>query len=560
MSLLPLIKRAALCPAAPLVLLLVGLLAPVAVLSAEPKLRIESLDVGEYPFLKARVRLSLPAGSQAEPGSEQFSAQEFLGRREVPAGIVESSVVAAENQGLRLVLLIDATRSVPPRAFRRSLRAAVRLVEGLGPSDRVAVYSLNGRAHLRSDFGESTESTKSSIRRIRRDGRVTKIYDALEVAVKRARSVAVEAGKLENGPARSAVVLFTDGRDEGSLISVEECSRLAILPGDTRVPVSTVLYGRRANSRKLNKLAELTGGQLIRGLAAGDLSELLQKVRRLPVQVRTLRLRSDLSRSRSLFPGETVEVLISWADGQSRATGRSSYVVPWEGYIRMSLESPFGWLMLVVAAALILGMVVAIAMALSRSMAAARKTAASAPPAPEIAPAGAVGVPTVSAMPHSSPSEFPHDFERSTEYAPGRQRVAEQTRLSTREQVDRERFSFLQNYSYRILQNALREANRYERAQLVQMDAASGTPLREFDLFLERTVIGSGQWSDIRLADQSVAAVHARIRQVDHRYVIYDLSTGAPTYLNHRKVLRPRALHDGDLLRIGRSTFRFRGA
>ncbi|HMZ37953.1 MAG TPA: FHA domain-containing protein, partial [Leptospiraceae bacterium] len=82
---------------------------------------------------------------------------------------------------------------------------------------------------------------------------------------------------------------------------------------------------------------------------------------------------------------------------------------------------------------------------------------------------------------------------------------------------------------------------------------------REYDLFLENTALGSGRWASIRVEDSGAAKVHAKVKRVDSRYVLYDLMGGSSVFLNGKKLLRPRGLHDGDEIKLGRSVFQFRG-
>jgi pSer/pThr/pTyr-binding forkhead associated (FHA) protein len=116
----------------------------------------------------------------------------------------------------------------------------------------------------------------------------------------------------------------------------------------------------------------------------------------------------------------------------------------------------------------------------------------------------------------------------------------------------------MREYTYRVTQMAVRQGKAYRRATLI-LEPRGEQPHREYDLFLETTVVGSGRWANIPLRDESVSAVHAKIKKVDQRFIVYDLLSAGGVYLNGRKLLRPRALRDGDELRIGRTRFRFRG-
>ena len=64
--------------------------------------------------------------------------------------------------------------------------------------------------------------------------------------------------------------------------------------------------------------------------------------------------------------------------------------------------------------------------------------------------------------------------------------------------------------------------------------------------------------AQIVFGDDSVARLHARIRQRNGRYYLYDEGSANGTFLNHNRLgLSPRQLQDGDEIRLGRLLLRF---
>jgi pSer/pThr/pTyr-binding forkhead associated (FHA) protein len=58
---------------------------------------------------------------------------------------------------------------------------------------------------------------------------------------------------------------------------------------------------------------------------------------------------------------------------------------------------------------------------------------------------------------------------------------------------------------------------------------------------------------DVVLTDSSVARLHARIRQYEGSYWLYDEGSASGTFLNFDRLgLAPRRLADGDEIRLGR--------
>jgi hypothetical protein len=101
---------------------------------------------------------------------------------------------------------------------------------------------------LRRTVSRSTGGlTNAAVSALRPTGRTTALYDALYDASR----------YLRDAPAaRRAVVLLTDGRDEGSTLSVEDGLKVA---QETRIPVFCVGVGR-VEERVMRRVAKLTSG------------------------------------------------------------------------------------------------------------------------------------------------------------------------------------------------------------------------------------------------------------------------------------------------------------
>jgi hypothetical protein len=81
----------------------------------------------------------------------------------------------------------------------------------------------------------------------------------------------------------------------------------------------------------------------------------------------------------------------------------------------------------------------------------------------------------------------------------------------------------------------------------------------QFRLKEEETRIGRGADCDLVLNDPYAEILHAKIKKVRGRQLLFDCASEAGVLLNGRKLLRPKALHDLDEIRIGKSLFSFRG-
>jgi hypothetical protein len=84
-------------------------------------------------------------------------------------------------------------------------------------------------------------------------------------------------------------------------------------------------------------------------------------------------------------------------------------------------------------------------------------------------------------------------------------------------------------------------------------------PGRELILTKPETTLGRAEACDIGLfGDPAVERLHASIRRVGDIFVLSDAGTAAGTFVNEERLLTPRELHSGDLIRMGRSVVCFR--
>ena len=84
-------------------------------------------------------------------------------------------------------------------------------------------------------------------------------------------------------------------------------------------------------------------------------------------------------------------------------------------------------------------------------------------------------------------------------------------------------------------------------------------PGEKFNLEQKETTIGSGEGNSIVLWDKTVDQRHVKIKNMEQKFVIFDLISRKGVFLNEKKLLRPRVLFDFDEIRLGRTTLIFRG-
>jgi hypothetical protein len=93
------------------------------------------------------------------------------------------------------------------------------------------------------------------------------------------------------------------------------------------------------------------------------------------------------------------------------------------------------------------------------------------------------------------------------------------------------------------------------RACLVGL--SHGAQNQRFPLYVD-TYIGRGQDNEIPLNEVSLSRRHARIMQVDGRFVLMDMGSTNGCEVNNMRVLQDKVpLMDGDIVKLGFVEFRF---
>ena len=100
--------------------------------------------------------------------------------------------------------------------------------------------------------------------------------------------------------------------------------------------------------------------------------------------------------------------------------------------------------------------------------------------------------------------------------------------------------------------------SRYAHAWLFQKDGPERG--KKYPIQWREITIGRGKENSIIINNDSVSVQHAKIKNIMGVYHVFDLISDSGTFLNSKKLLRPKVLHDWDELKIGRTVFIFRSS
>jgi len=413
-------------------------------------------------------------------------------------GVVQDSLFVEplnqEENISRTVLLADVSRSLSRKQFAAFKRAALAFVDRLKPGHRVALIVFHSKVYRELNFTSDRELLRKRILRLKQSGRRTMLYDAL-----------VEAHKmLEGTRERRAIVLYTDGKENASRVKMGDLiERYTANP----VPLFAAGKGKSSAMRAIIRLARISGGDAFRAAKAEDLGKIFHYLSRL--KSREFRLTYKTQQK----PGATVDLTIEHGtNGQqvlksytlpSVPTGLMPVAVESEKLFSAGLFAVVRTHMPEVLLALITLLLIAvIIMLFFRRQEITVKVENTLPPA----------------------------LVTGEEFQVLPQKKAEHR--TARLPLD------------------------YYHGWLVEKEGPHTG--RKYRINWHLVTLGFGDDNSIVIDDNTVSPRHAKIERDGTKFILYDLMSENGTFLNGRKLLRPKELNDFDEIGVGRTRLIFR--
>jgi hypothetical protein len=181
-------------------------------------------------------------------------------------GFAAARVATAAEPAL-VVLVIDTSGSVGRPGLERGRALAGGLLDALGGTAEIAVFTFDDEARLLLPRTSAVADVERALGAARTGGRRTALFDALYDAARYVR---------EGPAATGAIVLLTDGRDTGSALDLGDALEVA---EEGHIRVFTVGIGR-ADEKVLRRLAKLTGGDYV-GAASAHAATMAARIRAL---------------------------------------------------------------------------------------------------------------------------------------------------------------------------------------------------------------------------------------------------------------------------------------
>jgi Mg-chelatase subunit ChlD len=152
------------------------------------------------------------------------------------------------KQGIRTVLVLDASQSMKGKPYEAAVRAAGRYIDSKRPQDQVAVLAMRDTSEgyeLVSTFERDPAALGRRIADVKPDGKKSRLYDTLAGAMQMASMPTQGGGGEDEYIVSTSIVVLSDGRDQGSALTRDDLNtRITSL--SVPVPVYSVAYTQQS--------------------------------------------------------------------------------------------------------------------------------------------------------------------------------------------------------------------------------------------------------------------------------------------------------------------------
>lgn len=441
--------------------------------SGQIEIRLISEKAGDFD--------SEPAGAAAFKLRENGIAQESLAIEKLPA----------LNETSRTVILADLSRSLGRRQFANFKKAALAFVDKLKPGDLVALITFHRKVYREVNFTADKELLKRKISGLRQSGNRTMLYDAV-----------LEAHRmLADAPPRKAIMLYTDGKENASRITIADLIDLY-----SSHPVPLFVAGRHKSFalKRMIRLARVSGGDAFRADQPRDIAKVFRYLSRLRSQEYLLRYKTRQK------PGSTVDLEVE-APGVEKNLIRS-YTIPNAMATAKPVQpnaEPVALLMTlrkhmpeILLSLIVLLLIAVIIMLFFRKQ-------------------------EINVKVENAPPQV---------FIPGDELIGHGQKKN-------------ENQKAKLPLD-------YHHGWLVEKEGPHTG--RKYRINWHVVTLGFSDDNSIVIDDNTVSARHAKIERQGKKFVLFDLMSESGTLLNGKKLLRPKELNDFDEIGLGRTRLIFR--
>jgi VWFA-related protein len=460
-------------------------------LQAKPYLTIDKADA-ESEFPKVRIFLTV---RDLDKSIDEDLDERNLTIYEDNFSVNYSRVKnLSDAEGIVYIVMgVDSSKSISAKILKDLKKSASEFLNQPGKKDKIALYRFNDEAVLLNNFTDNKDELINKISSIQRHGKKTLLYNALYNSIELLNKIDIT---------RKAVLVFTDGKDEGSSIELNDVIEYS---RNSRIPIYCVAFNPKGRIKTLSRLSMLTGGRLFTS-DKNDIQTIYKTIISSAKSQYLLEYKSILEPDGQ---SHNLEIKLRYGNIRDSEQIKINYK---KGEYKFFFRMPSFYEAVIIALVLIfiILLIVLIIFFISHH----NKIHISS-----------------SNIQTASPVVETGDNYKKTETDLLKGDPAEQKEQKTDEKIS-------------------------VKAWLVERDGANAG--KKILIEYEEVTLGRGKDNRIILDDKSVSKKHAKIKLIKNSFYLFDMVSDKGTFLNENKLLRPKLLYDWDEIRLGKKVFIFR--
>jgi VWFA-related protein len=228
--------------------------------------------------------------------------------------------VNKSKEDTAIVLGIDTSGTMKGKPLENAKNAVSEFISRLAPNDKATILTFNSDVNIVSGFTSDKEELYKAVHGIKIAGKLTKLYDAMFEAIR--------LTSLAGLPSRRVLIFLSDGKDEGSSATLEDCIKQAV---DNNLQVYTIGYESILQSvgknyfKYLERIAKLTHSVFFKAPKTSNLSGFYRDIG-FHLQSQYLLSIKDINIATD---GKTHNLQIVFSDIGITSTVDKKYLAPW---------------------------------------------------------------------------------------------------------------------------------------------------------------------------------------------------------------------------------------
>lgn len=252
----------------------VGLFIPTRALA--DSLSIDQVNIEAFPHVKVFLQVESNekefekrVGDRAEKGTDLTRTIRVL-EDSTEREIIEIRHLTASVPASAVVMLLDISGSLRGEPFREMKKAVLTFISAMKTGEEVAIVTFGDDVTIDLGFTDDRDALRKTLDTLKISGKITVLHDAI--------SQAVDLFASRRFQGRKAIVVFSDGKDEGSRIDYS-----GLLKKITRsnIPIFSIGFSKVEKRwlQHMASFAESTNGRYLYVPKAENLSEIFESVR-----------------------------------------------------------------------------------------------------------------------------------------------------------------------------------------------------------------------------------------------------------------------------------------